>query len=550
MALSLKPSHIARYGEIGRVLWKYGDRDLLRSIGLEEVFRDSLFSDDDAVDPSGLADDLRALGPTFVKLGQLLSTRDDLLPPAYLRALESLQDEAEPIPFEDVEAIVEREIGARIGKAFSRFDPQPLGAASLGQVHRAALRDGREVVVKVQRPGVREAALADLEILEEIAETLDGRLGSVDTVGTVAEFRRTLANELDYRREAYNLARLGDDLERFDRLLIPRPVHDYSTDRVLTMDLVRGRKVTEVGPLVRLETDGAALVDQLYEAYLRQILVEGFFHADPHPGNVFLTEDRRLALIDVGMVAHVDEALRHDLLRVVLAIADGRARDAADAAASLGTPQEDFDAPGYRAAVATILADHFGVPPAERSVGSAVLAVTHACAGHGLLLPTQLSTLGRTLLHLDAVARTLDPDFDPVDCIRRHAGEVLRLHARNRLSEGNVASALLELNELVRALPGRVNRLLDMAAENRLEFRVRTIDEERLLNGLEKIANRIAAGAVIGSLILGAALLMRVETDARVLGYPAFAFILFLVAAIGGAALVVSVARDQWRPRD
>lgn len=172
MSLSIRPSHLARYAEIARVLWKHGDREMLRDSALEPVFRDAPAVESD-VDVAELADDLRALGPTFVKLGQLLSTRDDLLPPAYIDALEELQDSADPVPFDEVERIVEEEIGVRIGKAFSSFDPDPLGAASLGQVHRAALRDGREVVVKVQRPGVREAALSDLEILEEIAEAVE-----------------------------------------------------------------------------------------------------------------------------------------------------------------------------------------------------------------------------------------------------------------------------------------------------------------------------------------------------------------------------------------
>jgi predicted unusual protein kinase regulating ubiquinone biosynthesis (AarF/ABC1/UbiB family) len=296
--------------------------------------------------PEDLARDLEAMGPLFVKLGQLLSTRPDLLPQPYLDALARLHDNVEPVPYGEIETVVQEDLGVRMSKAFESFDPQPLASASLGQVHRATLRDGRPVVVKVQRPGIREVVLGDLDLLDDVAAALDrhsdlGRRHAFRELGE--EFHKTLLRELDYRREAGNLKTLGANLASFERILVPQPVEDYTTSRVLTMDHVRGKKVTELHPIRRIELDGPGLAEDLCRAYLQQILVDGFFHADPHPGNVFVTDDERLALLDLGMVARLDPERRHALLRLVLAVSEGRGRDAAEIGAELGTRLEDFE---------------------------------------------------------------------------------------------------------------------------------------------------------------------------------------------------------------
>jgi predicted unusual protein kinase regulating ubiquinone biosynthesis (AarF/ABC1/UbiB family) len=257
-------------------------------------------------DARHLADELVRMGPTFVKLGQLLSTRADLLPEVYLDALSRLRDDVEPMEPCVAEGVVEDELGVRISTAFGSFDPSPIGSASLGQVHRATLRDGRPVAVKVQRPGIRRQALEDMQVIAELAEFLDAHTDRASRLGfgTMAEeFRRSLVGELDYRREAANLTVLGEILADSPRLVVPQPVDDYTTSRVLTMDFVEGRSIDSLGPLGRTELDCEDLADELIGAYLRQVLVHGFFHADPHPGNVLLTPDSRLALVDLGMVA-------------------------------------------------------------------------------------------------------------------------------------------------------------------------------------------------------------------------------------------------------
>ena len=321
MGISLKPQHLNRYRQIAWIFMKYGRSDLVKTTGLSEALEaEQRVAPAEAAKANELAGDLEKLGPTFVKLGQLLSTRVELLPAAYLEALARLQDKVEPFSFAEVEKIVSAELGVRMSKAFSEFDDQPMAAASLGQVHRATLRDGRPVAVKVQRPAIREQMVEDLDALEEIAEFLDNHteLGKRYEFGQMLEqFRKSLLQELDYRQEATNLTTIGEELRHFEHIIIPAPIADYCTSRVLTMEFVPGKKITDLSPLARMDFDGAALAEELFRAYLEQILVSGFFHADPHPGNVFITADYRIALLDLGMVGRIMPRLQEDLLQLL-----------------------------------------------------------------------------------------------------------------------------------------------------------------------------------------------------------------------------------------
>jgi ubiquinone biosynthesis protein len=551
MTLSLRPAQLKRYKDIVRLVVKYGRFGAAMDDDLAGAFAETgaLELGDSAAAGDELAADLEALGPTFIKLGQVLATRADLLPVPYLAALARLQDRVEPFSFAEVERIVEFELGVRLSKAFSEFDPKPLAAASLGQVHRASLRDGRTVAVKVQRPKILDTISEDLAAMQEAAGLLDahtevGRRFQLS--GLMKEFRKTLARELDYRLEAQNLVNFGSLLAEFTRLVVPQPVDDYTTQRVLTMDYVRGRKVTQIGPLARMEMDGTALADELFRAYLHQVLVAGVFHADPHPGNVFLTDDGRLALLDLGMVGRLTPELQDRLLRFLLAMSAGRGEEAARVAAEIGEKLPGFDEGTFKQAISSLIAEQRGATMQDIAIGRLMLAASRRSVEAGVRMPPELALLGKTLLHLDEIARCLDPDFDPNDAVRRNAAEVTSRKLRQSASPGHLLAALQEVKEFAERLPARANRILDLVANNELSIRVESIDEGLLMEGAQKIANRIAVGLVLAALILGAALLMRVPTAFQILGYPGLAMICFLGAAAGGVFLVLSIA---WNDR-
>jgi len=545
MGMSLKPQHLKRYQQIAWLLVKYGRSDLVKETGLAETLTaEERVTPKEAAKAEELASDLEKLGPTFVKLGQLLSTRVELLPRAYLQALERLQDKVEPFGFDEVEKIVTAELGVRMSKAFTDFSIEPIASASLGQVHLARLRDGRPVAVKVQRPNVREALVDDLEALEEIAEFLDrhtefGR--RYELTKLLDQFRKSLLRELDYRQEMQNLVRLGELLRQYPHIIVPAPVHDYCAARVLTMEYVSGKKITDMSPLVRMEFDGNALAEELFRAYLEQILVHGFFHADPHPGNVFLTEDYRIALLDLGMVGQIMPRMQEDLLQLLLAVAEGHGEEASQIAIKIGEQTDRFDAAEFTRRISEIVATQKGATVGQMEVGRIVLELTQVAAETGIRVPSELSLLGKTLLNLDQVGRAIEPNFDPNAAIRRNAADILQRRLVKSLSPGNLFSGVLELKDLLARLPARLNRFMDALANNEFRVSVDAIDERKLMVGFQKVANRITIGLVVAALIIGAALLMRVDTPFRIWGYPGLAIIFFLAAAGCGVALLINI---------
>lgn len=546
MTLSLNPKHLQRYKDVAALALKYRGLEVQPDADASPSAARGNEDSKGAADPkpAELAADLERLGPTFVKLGQLLSTRADLLPPAYLDALRRLQDKVEPFSYAEVEEIVQAELGVRISKAFSSFEREPVAAASLGQVHRAALRDGRAVAVKVQRPGIREQISEDLEAFREIAEVLAGRteVGKrFDIENMLEEFRKTLLRELDYRQEAQNMVVLGAALEDFDRIVVPQPVDDYTTTRVLTMDFISGAKVTSLSPLTKIDIDGRGLAEELFRAYLKQILLDGFSHADPHPGNVFLTDDHRIALLDLGMVARLTPTLRDQLLKLVIAVSEGQGDQVAEQVEKISEKLATFDEKELKRRVGELVGVFQHATMSDLQMGRIVMDISRLAGESGLRIPPELTMLGKTLLHLDEVGRTLDPTFDPNACIRKNSAELLAQRMRQSATPGNLFASLLEAREFIGKLPERAGKILDLVSTNSLRFRVDTIDEQELIAGLQKIANRIALGLVLAALIVGAALLTQVPTQFRIFGYPGLAMIFFLVAVAGGAALAASI---------
>ena len=545
MPLSLKPEHLRRYKDFALLALKYGRGDLLEHAGLSELLPEESRQAGQAApaEAQELAADVERLGPTFIKLGQLLSTRPDMVPPAYAQALARLQDHCQPFAFAEVEAILHEELGVRLSKAFEFLDEKPLAAASVSQVHRARLRDGREVAVKVQRPGIREQVLEDLEAMGELARFLAehtdfGARYGVDLL--FEEFRKSLLRELDFRQEAMNLLALSRNLADIPEILVPQPILGYSTSRVLTMELVNGTKITALSPLARLELDGERLADALLRAYLKQMLRDGMFHADPHPGNVFIAGGR-IALIDLGMVAHIPPNLQDRLLQLLLAVSDNRADEAARTLLQVGEFRDDADQGGFERGVADIIAQHRRVAMREPQVGRAVLMLLKAAAENGVRLPPELAMIGKTLLNLDEIGRRLAPEFDADGAIRRHAAAITEEQMARDFSLNTLFSTAVDLKNFVQHLPSRVNRILDLFADNAFQVKVDAIDEARLMEGMQKVANRISLGLVLAALIVGAALLMNVPTPFTLFGYPGLAIILFLGAAAGGVALVVQI---------
>src|SRR5437588_682986 len=462
MAISLKPEHLKRYKDIALLLVKHGRADLVKSAGLDAAIEGE---QDGQVSPAKmeeLASDIERMGPTFIKLAQLMSTRADLLPQAYIDALTRLQDKVGPFPFTEVEQIVNTELGVRISKAFADFDSQPMAAASLGQVHRALMRDGRDVVVKVQRPGIREEMSKDLEVLGEIASFLDAHTEAgrkYEFTPLLEEFRKSLLHELDYRLEARNLAVFADNLRDF---------------------------------------------------------------------------------------ARVSPRFQENLIQLLLSISEGRGDETADMTIKMGEPKLNFDEKSFRRSVSDLVLQSQNAQLENIDAGRVVLRITQISGDCNFRLPPDFTMIAKTLLNLDQVVHTLDPKFDPNFAIRNYANVIMQRRMQKALSAGNLYGTVLELKDFAQKFPSRINQLVDTLTNRGIKIEVDAIDERSLLASLHKIANRITIGLLLAALIVGAALMMRVETSFKILGYPGIAIIFFLLAAIGALVLVFNILfRDE-----
>jgi ubiquinone biosynthesis protein len=550
--MNIQPTGMARSAQILRFLLKYRSAGVFTGLDLDAA----TIPDGDAPiegKPEEFVTDLEALGPTFIKIGQALSTRPDMVPPSYIAALERMQDNVAPISYDEVRAVVEDELGVRISKAFAEFEELPIGAASLAQVHRATLRDGRRVAVKVQRPGITEVIVADLDALASLAGKADrvtdlGR--RVHFADWVHEFRKTLMAELDYRTEAENLDRFNEHFAGYPELFVPDPIWDLTRTRVLTMELVDGTKATQLSGLRRTEQKLGDLASTLMRGYLDQVFVHGEIHADPHPGNLLVTNDGRLALLDLGMVAHVPPKQRERLLKLLFAAVDGRGEEVANESIALGTRLEDFDQERFLREIGQMVA-RYAAQSGSRSTseGRLMLEVVRMATACGLRTPPEMSLLGKTLLNLEQVAKALDPELDVKTVVEDHLEHVMRKRMRKAFSPANLASELMEVQSLMREAPRKVGDILSLLAENRLQVRMTGLEESHLMENLQKIANRIATGVIVAALIMASAMLMRVETGARLFGYPALAIVLFVIASGLGLAIVISALLSDRRAK-
>lgn len=500
--------------------------------------------------PEQFVTDLESLGPTFVKLGQMLSTRPDMVPVEFATALERMQENVAPIPVERVAAIIEKELGASVSKLFASFDPVPLGCASIAQVHRAELHDGRQVAVKVQKPEVAAQLRSDLEVLRSFALAADhltqvGR--RVRLRDWLNEFAKTLMQELDYQAEAENLQRFGQHLKPFKPLWVPQPIWDYCSHRVLTMELAQGVRVDMIPDVRRTEQPMAPLAAALIRGYVDQIFVHGEIHADPHPGNLRVTPAGRLAIFDLGMVAHMPPRLRERLLKLLFAAVDGRGEEVADEIIGISTRLEFFDEERYLRETGQIIARY--AANSSFSEGRVVLDLVRIATASGLRTPPELSLLGKALLNLETVCRLLSPDLDTRRIVEKQLQHVMRARLKKSLSAANLASEAMEMQQLLRDGPRKMTDILALLAENRLQMKVTGLEESRLMENLQKIANRVSAGIVTAALILAAAMMMKVDTGWHLFGYPAIAFTLMLVGVFLGLGIILSALIFDRRAR-
>ncbi len=412
-ASALSPTK--RAARIARVLARHGLGYLVDVVGLEHLVRRHDHTDAETAGPEHLREALEDLGPTFVKLGQLLSTRADLVPPAYENELTRLQDAAPPVAYTTVARTVKRALGRPVDQAFASFEREPIAAASIGQVHGAVLHDGARVAVKVRRPRITDIVDEDLDLITRLAEVAQRRwslAARYDPVGLAQEFATTLRGELDYRREGESADHIRRELASTGLVHVPVVHWDHTTTEVLTLERIDGRKITDVDGLDADGIDRAAVARRFCDVYLQMVFVHGFFHADPHPGNVFVEPDGTVALVDYGMVGRVGTSTRQSLGKVLVALVGMDADALAAAMAELGVAPSADDARPLRDDLAEFLVNYGDKPLAELEIRSLLGDMLAVVRRHHLRLPHELALLLKTVMTCEGVAEQLDPGFE------------------------------------------------------------------------------------------------------------------------------------------
>lgn len=548
--MALSTEKIKQYQKFLTFILKYRNSNLVKEV-TSSALESNTMQAAEAYEqsPEELVEDLKAMGPTYIKLGQLLSTRPDLLPDPYLEQLSTLQDNAAPIPFDEVREIVENEIHTRISHAFEMFEEEPIASASIGQVHRATLRSGKPVAVKIQRPNVKKQFLRDLDTLKEMAEwavnhTKTARKYALDEV--LEDLRRILLNELNYTKEAQNLNRLKENLKEFTNLIVPAPVMDYSSENMLTMEYIEGKKVVELSPVKQVEINCEVLVDELVEAYLQQVIEDGFVHADPHPGNIHFTKDHKIALLDLGMVTQFSSKNQDYILQLMVALSDDDGEKAADILIDMGRLQDEYNLELFRKIIHQLVMESKDSKAKDMKTGRMLIQMNKSAAQNGIILPVDINIMGKILLNLDQIIAVLAPDFNLRDAIKKHIQRFMQSQMLKQLKPGNILNAALETKKMAEAMPGRINKFTEQLANNDFTLKIDAIDEKRLTDGFQKVANRITLGLIIAAMIMGAAMLMSVPTNFTIFGYPGLAMIFFLFAALGGMGLMYYIIfRDE-----
>jgi len=459
---------------------------------------------------------LEELGTTYVKLGQLLSSRPDLLPDVYIEELTKLVDAAPPVAFEEIRQTIDEELGA---DAFARIDDEPLASASIAQVHSALLKDGREVVVKVRRPGVLEQVEVDLDVLRTTVRFLHKHSETAQLLQLEAladELEVHLRGELDLSEEAHNTELVGRVVSDFPELLVAQVVRPHATERALVLERIHGEKVTGDRRLPR--DDAQHLARQFFRAYIRQVTVEGVYHADPHRGNVLLTPDGRLALLDFGLLGRLDDETRTTLSLLLLAIARNRADDAASLILGLSLTTLDSDEAAFVHELRRKLPRYHWRPLAGIRAGEALADLQRICLRHGIRLPPSFALVGKTLAQADSIARTLDPELDPIALLEDEARGLTRAEAERNLHPDALLSMLFtQLGPLTR-LPRRVGQIADRLETGTLKVGIVPTDLEGIEHVLRSVANRVGAAMIVVGLLLSSALIARVH-DLQWLGF-------------------------------
>jgi len=536
---------LGRLQDIAAVLLRYGFGDFARRLGIALHWKES-GKPVRLEGPQRARQALQELGPAFVKLGQILATRVDLFAPEWIAEFEKLQDQAPPAPGAEVRAQLTEDLGGAPETVFAAFAAEPIAAGSIAQVHRARLADGTEVAVKLRRPGIVPVVEADLRLLARLAEMLEQGfpdLARLRPREVVRQFTRTMRAELDLAAECRNAERVAASFRDRPEIVVPKVYWDWTGERVNVQAYVDGTPSRDPAALERAGLDRRLLAHRGAQAMLKMVLEDGFFHADPHPGNLFYLPGNRVAFIDFGMAGRLSERRRDELVQLLNGLV-GRDADAVVDILLEWAGAAQIDAEKVALDVDAFIDRYHGLPLRELRMGAMLADLTALLREHRLALPPDLALVLKACVTLETYGRELDADFDMVG----EAEPFLRAATLERFGPASLAKrgwrAGRTLLELAAQLPRDLRELLRSARSGKLQVHVDLTSLHKFGNQLDGAANRLAIGIVTAAFIIGSAIVMTVEGGPTLFGLPLFGLLGFLGAGVAGVWLLVSILRS------
>lgn len=490
---------------------------------------------------------MEELGPTFVKLGQLLSTRPFLIPLELVIELSKLQDEVAPFSFEQAKEIVEKELKTSLDQLFFSFDKAPIASASLSQVHRAKTREGDEVVVKIQRPGIKPIIDTDMEILADLANLLERHIPEsrqYDPKGMVDELSKTFRREVDFKNEARNIEIFALNFKDDPAVFVPRVFWDMTTDLVLTLEYIEGIKVTNLKEIKARGLDRKTIAKNAGRSVFKQVFIDGFFHADPHPGNLFVLDNNAIAPVDFGMMGRLSESTMDELSELLVAVVSWNPRGVIKTWQKAGVLEQTPDLKALEADLTDFLYRYHKIPLSRIDMKTLVNHAFDIVHRHRISLQSDLMLFGKALITYEEVGRLLDPEYDLVTEAVPFVKKLSQRKYRPKIILRDIVTFLQDLRELITPFPYELKRIVEKLSRGDLGLELHHKGLEKLMLEVERSANRISFSLIIAAIIVGSSLIMRLEVGYKFLGYPLLGILGYVFAGILGIWLVLAMLRS------
>ncbi|MDR4497764.1 MAG: AarF/UbiB family protein [Candidatus Scalindua sp.] len=489
---------------------------------------------------------LEELGPAFIKLGQILSTRPDVIPLEFCKEFEKLQDKVPSFDFKKVEEVIRSELKKPVDEIFNNFSHTPVAAASLSQVHYAELKTGENVVVKVQRPDIRKVIIKDLKILDGLAKLIEKHIEEsriYSPVGIVNEFQETILKEMDFNAEAAHIARFQLNFKDTDTVYVPKVYHTVSTGRVLTLERIEGTKITDREEIEKSGLDRKQIAVNGANAILKQVFIDGFFHADPHPGNIFVIEGNKIVFLDYGMVGRIDEETKDQLANILTAITERDVSEISETFLAMGMIDE-VDVRKLNLSLADIMDSYYGLPLKDLRVGPLLVDIVKLVPQYKVKILPDLFLLAKTVLTIESVGKRLYPEFNMAVQAKPFVESLLKSRYSPKKIAKEIRKFAKELNRLKNSLPKDINLILNKIKKGTLKIDFEHKGLENLILHMDKVSNRIAFSVIIAALVIGSSIIMQTDKGSLFLGFPVLGIIGYLVASVLGFGLAIAILRS------